>query len=101
MSKSTSPPNNYLPDRVSPPGGTLDDVLEERGMSQAELAERTGLSKKTVNLIIKGKAPLTQESALLLEKALGIPAGFWINRESDYRDFLVRNAIPRDLHITP
>ena len=90
MNKSTSPPNAYLPDRVSPPGGTLEDVLEERGMSQAELAERTGLSKKTVNLIIKGKAPLTQESALLLEKALGIPAGFWINREKDYREFLAR-----------
>jgi addiction module HigA family antidote len=79
-----------MPDHVSPPGGTLEDVLEERGMSQAELAERTGLSKKTVNLIVKGKAPLTQQSALLLEKALGIPAGFWINREKDYREFLAR-----------
>ncbi len=90
MNKNPQTTNTYLPDRVSPPGGTLEDVLEERGMSQAELAERAGLSKKTVNLIIKGKAPLTQESALLFEKALGIPAGFWINREKDYREFLAR-----------
>jgi plasmid maintenance system antidote protein VapI len=90
MTKSTTKPNAYRPDSVSPPGGTLEDVLDERGMSQAELAERSGLSKKTINLIIKGKAPLTQESALLFEKALGIPAGFWINREKDYREFLAR-----------
>lgn len=90
MNNMITPTNAYLPDTVSPPGGTLEDVLEERGMSQAELAERTGLSKKTINLIIKGKAPLSQESALLLEKALGISAGFWINREKDYRSFIAR-----------
>lgn len=87
--------NAYLPDQVSPPGETLDDVLDERGMSQAELAERTGLSKKTINLIVKGKAPLTQETGLLLEKALGIPAGFWINREKNFREFLARAEATR------
>lgn len=90
MTKSITKPNAYRPDGVSPPGGTLDDVLDDRGMSQAELSERTGLSKKTINLIVKGKAPLTQETALLLEKALAIPAGFWINREKDYREHLAR-----------
>ncbi len=92
---SRTQPNAYLPDQVSPPGETLDDVLDERGMSQAELAERTGLSKKTINLIVKGKAPLSQESALLFEKALGIPAGFWINREKNFREFLARAEATR------
>lgn len=87
MPKTTIPPNTYLPDRVSPPGGTLDDLLKERGMSQAELAERTGLSKRSVNLIIKGKIPLTQESVILLDRAMGIPANFWEVREKNYRDF--------------
>ena len=51
--------NQYVPDVVSPPGETLLEILEDRGMSQAELAERTGRPKKTINEIIKGKAALT------------------------------------------
>jgi HTH-type transcriptional regulator / antitoxin HigA len=80
----------FTPDYVSPPGETLEDVLEDRGMSQAELAERTGLSRKTVNEIIKGKASITSETALHLERVLGVPAGFWNSREHQYREALAR-----------
>ena len=44
---------------AKPPGETLLETLEALGMSQAELAERTGKSLKTINEIIKGKAPIT------------------------------------------
>jgi HTH-type transcriptional regulator / antitoxin HigA len=80
----------FEPDFISPPGETLTDVLEERGMSQAELAERTGLSRKTVNEIIKGKAPISPETALHLERVFGIPARFWNAREHQYREALAR-----------
>lgn len=82
--------NQYTPDYVSPPGETLQEVLEERGMSQAELAERTGRPKKTINEIINGKAAITPETALQLERVLGIPASFWNNRERRYREARVR-----------
>lgn len=82
--------NQYRPDYVSPPGATLLEALETIGMSQDELAERTGLSRKTVNGIIKGKVSITPETALQLERALRIPASFWNNRERRYRKFLVR-----------
>lgn len=85
-----SPANEYRPDYVSPPGDTLDELLEERGMSQAELAERTGRPKKTINEIIKGKAAITPETALQLERVLGVPANFWLKREQQYREFLAR-----------
>lgn len=62
--------NAYLPDQVSLPGGTLHKVLDDRQMSQAELAERTGRPKKTFNEIIKGKAAITAETALQLERVL-------------------------------
>ena len=74
----------FAPDYISPPGETLEDVLDDRGMTQAELAERTGLSRKTVNEIIKGKAPITPETALHLEHVFGIPARFWNAREHQY-----------------
>lgn len=82
--------NHYVPDYVSPPGETLLDVLEERGMSQAELAERTGRPKKTISEIIDGKAAITPDMALQLERVLETPARFWNEREKNYQDFLAR-----------
>ncbi|MBD2774380.1 HigA family addiction module antitoxin [Iningainema tapete] len=82
--------NQYKPDYVSPPGETLQEVLEERGMSQAELAERMGRPKKTINEIINAKAAITPETALQLERVLSIPASFWNNRERRYQEAKVR-----------
>lgn len=84
--------NEYIPDVVSPPGDTLLEIIEERGMSQAELSERTGRPKKTINEIIKGKAAITPETALQLERVLGAPASFWNDREQFYRESLARQA---------
>lgn len=83
--------NQYTPDAVSAPGETLAEILELRGMSQSQLAERMGRPKKTINEIIQGKAAITAETALQLEKVLGIAAGFWITREQNYRESLARN----------
>ena len=88
---------NEVPDWVSPPGETILDVLEERGWSQAELAERTGFTRKHVNQLIKGVASITEETALKLERVLGSTAGFWLNREAQYRESLARQAELKDL----
>src|SRR5581483_10249894 len=82
--------NQYFPDVVSAPGETLEEILGERGMSQAELADRTGRPKKTVNEIIKGKAAITHETAIQLDRVLGVPAAFWMAREQNYRESLAR-----------
>lgn len=80
--------NEYIPDYVSPPGDTLQELLDERGMTQADLAQRTGRPKKTINEIIQGKTTITPETALQFERVLGTPASFWNNRERHYREFL-------------
>lgn len=82
--------NQYLPDSVTPPGVTLQETLEALGMSQADLADRTGRSKKMINEIIKGKAPITPKMSIELERVLGTPASFWNNRERNYREGLAR-----------
>src|SRR5229473_994274 len=82
--------NEYEPDDVSPPGVTLQETLDALQMSQAELAERAGRPKKTINEIIKGKAAITAETAIQFERVLGIPASFWIAREQNYREALAR-----------
>jgi addiction module HigA family antidote len=82
----------YEPDYAVAPGETLQEALDVLGMSQVQLAERTGLTPKTINLIIKGAAPITPATALQLERVLGTPASFWNNREVQYRESLVRRA---------
>jgi HTH-type transcriptional regulator / antitoxin HigA len=82
--------DEYSPDEVSPPGETLVDILHVKGMSQAELAERTGRPKKTINEIIKHRAMITSETAVQFERVLGVSAAFWTTREARYRAYLAK-----------
>jgi addiction module HigA family antidote len=66
-------------------------------MTQSELAQRLGRPLKTVNEIIKGKAAITAETAIQLERALGISASFWTNLETQYRDALARQEATNEL----
>ncbi len=81
---------DFRPDYAIPPGETLMEVLNSIGMTQRELATRMGRPLKTINEIIKGKAQITAETALQLERVLNVPASFWRNLESDYRETLAR-----------
>lgn len=74
---------------LSCPGDTIQEHIDAIGMSQAELAERLGRSVPKLNELIKGKAPITKETATKLEYVLGIPASFWLNLERTYQDELL------------
>lgn len=75
----------YAPDYVALPGETLLEALEERQMTQTAFAQRIGRSRKFVNEIIRGKARISEDIALDLERVLNIPAVFWMNLERQYR----------------
>ena len=78
-------------DMPIPPGEVLAEELEARGMTQKELAVRLGRPAQAINEIIKAKKAITPDTAIGLEKALGISAHFWVGLESDYRMTLARN----------
>lgn len=80
----------YEPKVVIAPGETLLEVLESRDMKQTELARRLNRPVKTINEIIKGKAAITPETALQLERVFSISASFWNNLESNYQDLKIR-----------
>ena len=75
---------------LSKPGDTILETIEFLRMSQAELAERIGKTPAKVNDLISGKAPVTVNTAMQLEKVLGIDMQFWLNREMNYREKLAR-----------
>ena len=84
--------NEYTPDYLVTPGEVLEDYLENAGLTQASLAARTGLSKKTINEIIKAKCAITAETALKFERTLNRPAHFWSNLERQYQEDKTRLA---------
>lgn len=80
------------PDIAIPPGETLVETLDAMGISQAELARRTGRPVQAISEIIQGKKEITPETALALERVLGVPAHVWIRLEADYRTVKARLA---------
>jgi len=75
-----------------PPGEYLAEVLEEKGFSQKELADRMGRPAQAICEIVKGEKAITPETALQLERTLGVPSYIWTSLEDDYRIIKARQA---------
>jgi HTH-type transcriptional regulator/antitoxin HigA len=80
----------YSPDIAIPPGETIAEILQERGITQTDFALMLGRTQKNVSQLVNGKAPVSPELAIDLERVLGVPAAMWNNLESVYRDLLAR-----------
>ncbi|HAZ31676.1 MAG TPA: addiction module antidote protein, HigA family [Dehalococcoidia bacterium] len=87
----------FSPDYAIHPGKILEETLASRNIQKGELAERCGLSAKTVSQIIGSRAPLTPETAIQLERVLGIAARVWSNLDANYRLFQARRAAQAEL----
>lgn len=82
---------------ATPPGATIREQLVNRGMSQKEFATRMEMSEKHICNLLNGDVQLTFDMAVRLEMVLGVPAQFWSNLESIYRDKLVRIKIENEM----
>lgn len=71
-------------DLIIHPGEELADVLAALEMSQKTLAFKSGISRKHINRIIKGKERISPKVAMRLESVLGTPASFWVNLMRNY-----------------
>ncbi len=76
---------NYI---AIPPGVTIKEQLQYKNMNQKEFALRMGLTEKHTSRLINGKVELTYGISNKLESVTGIPAEFWNNLESRYREKL-------------
>ena len=56
----------------------LEEFLKPLGMTQTEFAQRIGVAWTRANQLIRGKRGVTPDTALRLEKLLGMPADFWM-----------------------
>lgn len=79
-----------IPAFATHPGVVLADELKSRGISQKDFALNTDLQATFLNEIIKGKRSVTADIAIILEKAIGIKADFWMRFQSEYEIDLAR-----------
>ena len=67
------------------PGRILrEEFMKPAGISQYRLAQASGLSQVQIGNIIRGRRGISAETALRLERALGMSAQTWMNLQALY-----------------
>ena len=66
------------------PGEGIKDDLDALGYSVAEAAEVMGVSRQALHNLILGRAGISADMALRLEKAIGATARFWPALQASY-----------------
>jgi antitoxin HigA-1 len=56
----------------------LEEFVKPLGITQSELAERLGISRVRLSEIVREQRGVTPDTALRLEKVLGMSADFWL-----------------------
>lgn len=74
----------WAPNWATHPGEHLAEYIEVNGWSQAEFARIADLTPKLVSTIISGRNPVTPDTALKLERVLGVKAQIWLNLQSNW-----------------
>ena len=76
------------------PGAILKEtVIDPLDLSVTDAAERLAMSRAALSRVISGKAGISPELALRLEKAGVSSARFWVNLQANYDLWLARQKI--------
>ncbi len=98
MSRMHNPPH---------PGETLrDDILPALGLSVTDAAEQLGVARPTLSKVLNGRAAISPEMALRLEKWLGLENGgradVWLAEQTAYDLWQARTHFKADVKpLTP
>jgi addiction module HigA family antidote len=73
------------------PGEILADELAELGKTPTELARELHVPANRMSQLVAGKRGITADTALRLEKWLGVSAAFWMNLQKRYELDIARS----------
>lgn len=74
-----------------------EEFLPEYGLSAAALAEAIGVSRQTVNEILREKRAITTEMAIRLGKLFGNSPEFWLNAQRAVDLWEAKRAMKEDI----
>ena len=85
------------------PGEVLrEDFLPEYGLSVTALAEAAGVSRQSMNELLRERRALTPEMALRLGKLFGNSPEFWLNLQRNVDLWDAARGLKREMaHIHP
>ena len=75
------------------PGEILADELAELNKSPAELARELHVPANRISQLVAGKRAMTADTALRLERWLGVSAAFWMNLQKRYELDIARERL--------
>ena len=75
------------------PGEVLADELVELNKSPTELARELHVPANRISQLVAGKRAMTADTALRLERWLGVSATFWMNLQKRYELDIARERL--------
>ena len=75
------------------PGEILSDELAELNQTPTELARELLVPANRITQLVTGKRAMTADTALRLERRLGISASFWMNLQKRYELDVARDKV--------
>lgn len=92
MSMAVQADHDWSPDWAIHPGEYVAEHLEARELSQAAFARLARLTPKLVSTIINGRNPITADTAIRLERVLGVKAYIWTGLQAKWDLHQAREA---------
>jgi antitoxin HigA-1 len=88
--------DKYL-DPITPGEILRDDFMEPLGLSINRLSRDLSVPPNRISEIVNGKRSVTVDTALRLERYLGINAQFWLNLQNEYDLRMMKRKMWTDL----
>ncbi|MFL6676356.1 MAG: ImmA/IrrE family metallo-endopeptidase [Massilia sp.] len=82
--------SSFRPEWATPPGATVRALMESRHISQVDLSGILATSSEEAENLLIGASSISEEIAQRLAAHIGGSAAFWLTRETQYREALVR-----------
>lgn len=76
----------YQPHKVKSPGQVLKETLDDMGIKYSDFYKRAGIDKDYFYLFLDGKAPMSHELVVRLEKWAKLPAWLWERHEKRWQE---------------
>jgi len=74
----------FNPDYATHPANTLVEKIKELGGDTEKFSQELGYPKDYVENLLRKKIEINGEIAEALERAVGIPAEFWVSMMANY-----------------
>lgn len=91
-------PNTGMKRRPTHPGEMLrEDFLPDYGLSVSDLAKAAGVSRQSINELLRERRALSPEMALRLARLFGNSPEFWLNAQRAVDLWEASEAIKQDV----